>query len=183
MKHLLVFAVALIVSLTSNGQAKQVVNKTAVTSTSNPIKLLLSVDKYSDERFLFSNFNLVISRDNKKGFKITPSFTEVNGKWKYDGMIVKSYLSRGCNEDDMIYFLFDDGTKVSYKSWQEFNCDNTSYFDESQNINPLKKRLKGVKFVNGRTFESYEMMLTNPDDKNYFINLSKALDSYNKQSN
>lgn len=173
-------AILLIATVFSFGQAKQVVNKTTVTS-SNPIKMILDKDEYSDDVFLYPNYKLVITRDKKKGVSIRPSFTKKDGRWIYDGLIVKSFLNSGCNENDELYFLFDDGSKVSYKSWQEFNCDNTSYFDESQNLTPLKKRIKGIKFVNGRTFESYEMTLTDMNDKNYFINIGKALQEFNNK--
>ena len=179
MKKAIILTTVLFASIFSFGQSKQVVSKTPV-SSSNPVKLKIVKDEYTDNVYLVPMTTLVITRDNKTGVKISPTFSEYNGKWSYDGMIVTSFIGSSCNENDDIYFLFDDGTKINYKSWQDFNCKNTSYFDRTGDINPLLKKIKGIKFVNGRSYKSYEMTLTNVADKNYFINVQKALDELNK---
>lgn len=182
MKRVMMVAILLIASVLTFGQAKQVVNKTTSTTTINPIKIEYSKDKYTDEEFIFANYSLVVTKDKRQGLRITPDFSKVDGVWVYDGLTVKSFnIGSSCVENDKIHFLFEDGTKLTYESWQSFNCDNTSYFDRSKNMNPLKKRIKGIKFMNGRTFDSYELILTDPNDKNYFINVAQALQTYNKK--
>jgi hypothetical protein len=67
-------------------------------------------------------------------------------------------------------------------SWRDFNCKGGLGFDLYGKFREdLSKSIKAIKFVNGRGYESYEKVLTKSEDKNYFINVFKALDEYNSK--
>jgi hypothetical protein len=87
-----------------------------------------------------------------------------------------------CFENDKIFILFEDGTKMEMTSWRDFNCKGDIGFDLHATMREkLSKPIKGIKFQNGRDYSSFEKMITDLNDKNYFVNVFSALDEYNKK--
>jgi hypothetical protein len=148
----------------------------------NPIKLTYSKDAFTDKESLRSEQKFMVSDDGgKNGFILYPAFEKDGGKWKY-GYIGGVSTIGNCFENDKVYFIFDDGTKFEMISWRDFNCKGGLGFDLNGDYrNDLSKSIKAVKFVNGRSYDSYEKILTKSEDKNYFINVFKALDEYNNK--
>jgi len=166
-----------LVTIVSFGQVHQVVNKT--TSPTNPVKLTYEKDEFTGKEYLMTESDLLVTNDGKKGFKIYPTFTKENGKWKYDGLSGKSTIG-SCFENDKIYIIFEDGSKFDMTSWRDFNCKGDVGFDLYGKFkDDLSKTMKGIKFQNGRDYSSFDKIFTNVNDKNYFINAFKALDEYN----
>jgi hypothetical protein len=164
-----VLVLAVLVSYVSYGQ--------------NSIKLSYSKDAFTDKESLRVEQKFLVSDDSgKKGFILKPSFEKDGSKWKYAYTFGISTVGN-CFENDKIYFIFDDGTKFEMKSWNDFNCKGNSSFDlYGAYRNELSKSIKAVKFVNGRSYDSFEKVLTKVEDKNYFINCFKALDDYNSKN-
>ena len=176
MKKIILFAVALIVSFTTTAQVTKVSNPTSV----NPIEFIYEKDEFTDKEYLFVKKNLLVTNDGKKGFSLYPSFEKKDGIWVYDGIYGVSTVGN-CFENDKIFILFEDGTKIEMTSWRDFNCDGDLGFDISASMREkLSKPIKGIKFQNGRDYSSFEKMFTLANDKNYFVNVFSALDDYNK---
>lgn len=179
MKKVILIAVMAIATLSSFAQVTQVVNKTTVSA--NPVKLVYEKDAFSDKEYLYTESDFLVTNDGKKGFRIYPSFKKVDGVWTYSYIAGKATVGN-CFENDKIYIIFEDGSKFDMTSWRDFNCKGEIGFDlYGKYREDLSKPIKAVKFVNGRSYDSMEKVLTNPNDKNYFINAFKALDEYNKK--
>lgn len=178
MKKLLVVAIALIATTVSYSQVKQVVNKTINT---NPVKLTYEKDEFTGKEYLMTEEDFLITDDGKNGFRIYPSFRKKNGVWEYSHISGKSTIGN-CFENDKIYFIFEDDSKFEMISWRDFNCQGDIGFDLNGKFREnLSKPIKAVKFVNGRTYDSFTKVITNVNDKNYFINAFKAFDEYNNK--
>lgn len=177
MKNNIMVVLFTLVTMVSFGQAKQVSYKTP----SNPIKLEYEKDEFTGKEYLFVSSNLLVSDDGKKGFFLRPSMKKENGKWIYSYIAGKQVGIGSCNEEDKLYFIFDDDTKFQMEGWRDFNCDGNIGFDlYGKFLDNLQKPIKAIKYVNGRTFDSYQKVLTKPEEKNYFINFYNALKQYNK---
>jgi len=146
----------------------------------NPVKLIYEKDAFTGNEYLFTESDLLITNDGKSGFKIYPYFTKKDGKWEYSFISGKSTIGN-CFENDKIYFIFDDDSKFEMTSWKDFNCKGDIAFDlRGKFKQELSKPIKAIKFVNGRTYDSFTKTLNDVNDKNYFINCFKSLDEYNK---
>lgn len=143
----------------------------------NNLKLFYTKDIMTDKEYVMPSENLLCSENGKQGFLIKPVFDiSKSGTIKYTGLIVQSAGIGGCMENDDIIFLFEDGTKVSSKSWNDFNCKGMSYFDFYQKLLPdLNKKIKAIRLTNGRSYDSYTYELKTDAEKNYFIYMNQLL--------
>lgn len=117
-------------------------------------------------------------RDGKEGFSIMVGFKNKQGKIVYNGIFVNAEKIGACQEDGILYILFQDGTKKQMKQWNDFNCDGNVFLDyDRTELNKLNKPIKALKMVNGRDYTSFEKTFTEESDINYFINVIKALES------
>jgi hypothetical protein len=84
----------------------------------------------------------------------------------------------GCNENDEIIILFENGEKIIKTSWKEFNCDGETYFNmDEEDIELLRTQpLSKIRMTNGRTYDSYTGDVKQKD-KRYFIQVLYALDN------
>ena len=156
-KNLLIFA--LLISLSSLAQ------------TETPFVIQHCRDTMTDKEYCFSEKKLLCYNDEKTmGFAILPMFKHQNGVMVNNGLTCKSYGIGSCNEGDSLIFLFEDGTKITVVSWNKFNCDGKSYFDNNDKL--LKKlssqNLTTVRFTNGRSLDSFTYTL-NESQKRYFV--------------
>lgn len=178
-------AISLIAGLTSFGQAKQVSYKstTPVKVVTTPVnKLKLDVDEFTGKETLYMEKDLTITNDGKKGFRIYPLLRKENGVWIYGTIAGKAAGVGSCYENEKLYFIFDDGSKLELESWRDFNCVGEIGFDlQGHYKDELNKSIKAIKLVNGRSYDSFEKVLTKPEEKNYFVNFFKQLESYNKK--
>ena len=176
MKKLILIALALIVSFTTIAQVTKVSSPTSV----NPTEFIYEKDEFTDKETLTVKKGLVISNDGKKGLVLYPVFKKVDGIWTYNGFAGGSNVGT-CFENDKIYILFEDGTKMDLTSWRKFNCKGDIGFDLYGTMREkLSQPIKGIKFQNGQDYSSFEKMLVEQNDKNYFVNVFNALDEYNK---
>jgi hypothetical protein len=83
-----------------------------------------------------------------------------------------------CNENDEIIILFENGEKITKKSWKKFNCNGEAYFNlTDKEIDLLKKiPMSKIRMSNGRSYDSYTGDVKTKD-KRYFIQLFYALDN------
>ncbi|MFT5964522.1 MAG: hypothetical protein ACI9L6_001262 [Flavobacterium sp.] len=143
----------------------------------NSVKILYHEDVMTDKEYIYTNESL-LSLDGKKiGFTVKPSFTIKKGVFGYSGIIVESLGIGTCLQKDDLTFLFEDNTKVTLKSYSKFNCKGISKFDlYGTELSKLTKRIKAVRFLNGRSFESLTILLEKEKDKTFFIDVKRAID-------
>lgn len=138
----------------------------------------LCKDIMTDKEYVYFKKDLLCSDDGKKGFIISIRLKMNDGKSVYDGLYVKSSGIGSCVENNTLTFLFEDSTKFNIGSWNKFNCEGTSYMDFQKNkfddINT--KKVKAIRFSNGRTYDSYTYQLKD-SEKSYFINCENLINS------
>jgi hypothetical protein len=141
-------------------------------------KIYVCKDIMTDKEYAFPSETILCSDDGVKGFNINLFLSNKNGVVSYNGLLVNVAGVGKCSEKDELYFLFDDDTKVAYKSWNDFNCEGRSYFDlYAKWFDDLsKKKIKAIRFKNGRTSDSFTYVL-NESQSTFFIRAKKCIDS------
>jgi len=153
--------------------------------------VLLSVSSYSQVNILkvkddmtdkisykVSSLFVVSDEGATVGFTIQPMLKEDAGKIFSDGWIVNAYNLGGCTEDNELIFLFEDGTKISLKSFSKFRCETYSFFSLTLDQEAMisSKKVSKVRYVNGYTYDSYTNV---PVNSRYFIQVYDALETIN----
>jgi hypothetical protein len=143
------------------------------------VYIVKSVDDMTDKTYYFPTFKIpLINKAENQGLGISAFIDEK----EYDNTIyikdldVKSINVGGCVEKSEIIFLFEDGSKINLISWNKFNCDGNSWFEipESDSEILSTKELKKVKFINGRSYDSFTLEVP-ANRKRYFIQLYDAV--------
>lgn len=140
------------------------------------VYVIKSSDEMSGKTYIYGSKNLVISNDTKeKGF-IVDTYIDDNLSIR---MITVVMVGIGnCNENDEIIILFENGEKITKKSWKSWNCDGEAYFNitklemEMLRTLPMAK----IRMTNGISYDSYTGDVI-VKDKRYFIQLLYALDN------
>ena len=149
-----------------------------VTAYAKPEPEMLSIahmkDDVSGEEYRGMSRSL-IAKEGKDGFGIQIVIKKKGDSYYADNIMMNVKGVGSCQEDNTVYFLFDDGTKEKLKMWNDFNCDGDAYFRLNESIlAKLSKPIKTIRIENGRTFDTYDSNLTG-QDKNYFIEVSEAI--------
>jgi hypothetical protein len=140
------------------------------------VYLIKSTDDMSDKTYIYSNRDFVVSNETKtKGFRVG---TYIKNNMTFQMLTVNMVGIGSCNEKDEIIILFEDGEKITKKSWKEFNCKGEAYFNlNDDDINLLRtKEISKIRMTNGRTYDSYTGDLLEKD-KRYFIQLFYSIDN------
>jgi len=131
-------------------------------------------DVMEDKTYYMPAHDLVVANEAKtKGSKISIHLTD--GEF---GFITAKLIGLGgCVEDNQIIMLFEDDSKITLNSWNDFNCDGSAYFNV--NSNQIKKlntlEVKIIRVRNGYNSKSITSVeITNP---RYFIQLLYAIDN------
>jgi hypothetical protein len=133
-------------------------------------------DGMTNKEYYVASMRLICRKDEKVGFGIQPTFKNLRGKPSYTGLTVISKGIGTCVQNSELIFLFEDGTNLSTKSWNDFNCKGDSYFDlNSSLLNKIAKPLKAIRFTEGRSHASYTHEVP-AEDKNYFVDVKAALE-------
>jgi hypothetical protein len=139
-----------------------------------PISIGHHKDDISGDEYYGATKSLVLT-EGKKGFGIQIIIKKKGSGFYADNIMMNVRGVGACQENDVLYFLFEDGTKEKLTAWNDFNCDGDAYFKLSGSIlSRLSKPIKSMRIENGRTFDTYDATLTD-DDKNYFSNISEAI--------
>ena len=145
-------------------------------SNNGDYEIHICKDKMTDKEYAFGNKYLMCSDDEKIGFTVYVSWKKEGKDVSYRGLSVTSAGIGGCVENCKLIILFEDETKVTLESWNDFNCKGTSYFDlrskEFDNFN--SKKVTAIRFTNGRSYESYTYKLK-PEEQSFFIEAKEAL--------
>ena len=183
MKKLLVLTMVSVTlfSCGSNSTTSTTETDTTKVEVSKPVEEELTIGHQHDEiegkdyYGISKPLNLI---DGKEGFSINVFFKKSKNEVVYSGLAINATNVGNCHEEDILYVLFQDGTKTQLKQWNDFNCDGNVYLDlYHKEMKKLNKPIKAFKLVNGRDYTSYEKTLTDENDINYFINVFKAIES------
>lgn len=139
--------------------------------TSNPFIIEHCIDKMSEKEYYFAEKKFIGANPEKtKGFTITPSFKVKDGAMVNNGLNCKNVNIGNCDENDSLIFLFEDDSKITLTAWNKFNCEGKAYFDfnDEQLVLLSTKKVKAIRFTNGRTYESLTYNLKDAE-KDYFV--------------
>ena len=122
----------------------------------------------------------VADNERSSGFAIDVVIDIENGKLYSKGWIVTTADLGGCNEDNDLIILFEDGSRMNLKSFNQFNCDEVAFFalNLEQEVYIATKRIKKMRFKNGFSYDVYTNEVDYPD---YFIQLYDAIENKNNQ--
>jgi hypothetical protein len=150
-------------------------------TSKDSVYVVKATDDMSGKTYVYGNRDFICANDDGGiGFRIS---TYINSKNLSFSMITATMVGiGGCNENDEIIILFENGEKITKKSWKKFNCDGEAYFNMNEkDIQILRTQpLSKIRMTNGRTYDSYtgDVKLK---DKRYFIQLFYALEAQNFQ--
>jgi len=140
------------------------------------VYLVKETDEMSGKTYVYGNRGFIVANDEGKiGFRVD---TYIKNDLSF-GMITVTMVGIGnCNENDEIIILFENGERITKKSWLEFNCDGDAYFYMNEKeIQLLRTQpMSKIRMTNGWTYDSYTGDVKEKD-KRYFIQLFYALDN------
>lgn len=148
----------------------------AQTANADSVYVIKESDAMSGETYVYGNRSFIVANDEStKGFKVD---TYIKSDLSFGMITVKMVNIGNCNENDEIIILFENGEKITKKSWKKFNCDGEAYFNLSESdIQVLRTQpISKIRMTNGRTYDSYTGDVKSKD-KRYFIQLFYALDN------
>lgn len=148
----------------------------AQTANADSVYVIKESDAMSGETYVYGNRAFIVANDEStKGFKVD---TYIKSDLSFGMITVKMVNIGNCNENDEIIILFENGEKITKKSWKKFNCDGEAYFNLSESdIKILRTQpISKIRMTNGRTYDSYTGDVKSKD-KRYFIQLFYALDN------
>jgi len=137
------------------------------------------IDDMTDKVYYYSSKNL-ICQDKAKGVGFNLSY-QLSGKTdntiKISGLSLK-IVGLECLENTELLFLFDDSSKLSIKSWNDFNCKGNAWYQltSSQTKQLGSKTINKIRVQNGRNYKSYTHELEG-EDKSYLINIFKSVEA------
>lgn len=145
---------------------------------SNPYIIEMCVDKMTDEPLAKGSKVLVCSKTPEKGFILSINWIVVNDKPFYNGITIKSFGLGNCVENSILYFLFEDDSKFTFDSWNKYNCDGISTMDlfGKYLFEITRRKIKALRFQNGRNFESYTYDVPEIDQR-FFLEVAQAVNN------
>ena len=80
------------------------------------------------------------------------------------------FVGGSCVENNTLYILLENDKLITFKSWNKFNCEGTSYFDFTEEDLQLlsESKIKLMRFVNGRDYAQFEKT-PDADQKDFFV--------------
>jgi hypothetical protein len=143
---------------------------------SDSVIIWRSQDEFTKDVYYFPSQKIVAKDFAKnRGFSVEPY---IDSQFMLKHLIVKMANMGNCVENNEIFFLFNDGSSLSLKSWNKFNCDGDAYFNLSKkDIDALSnKPISKIRVMNGRTFDNMTYEL-DENERHYFISIIKLVKS------
>lgn len=135
------------------------------------------VDEMTDKTYYSPSRKLICVNESEDiGFS-TRFFIKANpDKSLYADDLYFQAAGFGCVEGVEVIFLFLDGTKITLKNWNDFNCDGDVFITLSKTDKQalLTKELSKIRFTNTRSYKSYTAEIPS-DNKDYFIQMADAI--------
>jgi len=139
-----------------------------------PIYLRENKDEMTDKITYSASRHLKLE-DGNNNVEIFIFIKKINNKFIQDGLCAVIDIGSLCVEDNKLIVLFDDGSKVSLNSWNDFNCDGNAFFylSSDQCVSFSTKKVNKIRVENGRSHD--EMTVTLEKNKDYFIQVFSAM--------
>jgi len=134
-------------------------------------EILRAVDKMTGKTYYSLSRTLFFVKSDKK-LIINVGIRDE----QFRGLLVRFENIGNCNENNKLIFLFEDDTKLTLDSWNDFNCKGVAYFDlNGTSLPKLQKKIKSIMFQNGRTYDSITIDVPE-SEQDYFIQVKNLLD-------
>jgi hypothetical protein len=130
------------------------------------------IDDMSGKVYFFDSGTYYIDSENEKGYRLDGNWDVKDGQPVFRGFFVKVAGIGGCVENVDMIILFQNGDKITKRSFNKFNCDGLCFyaFSNSEIVMLQTLPIDKVRFTNGRGFES---VTGQPIDPNFFIEINK----------
>ena len=135
-------------------------------------------DEFTGDCYYFADRNIVVHNSSKtQGFSIRFMFEQNNDKANITGMYSKMVGIGNCVENNTIYFIFEDGSKLNFVSFNKFNCEGDAFFHiGKQDLDIFRtKKISKVKISNGYSYESFSADVDSAD-KSFLMEIVKLAD-------
>lgn len=145
-------------------------------SQSDSVYIIRETDDMSGKVYVYGNRAFIVSNpENTTGFRIS---TYITDQFEVGMITVKMVGLGGCNENDEMIILLENGEKITKRSWKKFNCEGEAYFSlDNYDLDLLRKTpISKIRITNGRTYKSYTGEVKTKD-KRYFIQLLYSIDN------
>ena len=145
-------------------------------NSADSVYVIKETDAMSNKTYVYGNRAFIVANDaGKVGFRVD---TYIRDNMSFGFITVTMVGIGSCNENDEIIILFENGEKITKKSWKDFNCEGEAYFNlTKKEIDLLRTQpISKIRMTNGRTYDSYTGDVK-AKDKRYFIQLFYALDN------
>ncbi len=138
------------------------------------VKLLYQQDEMDGSVIYFPDTRIVLidSTNFEKGIGVSASLS----KTKMYGINTKMIGLGGCNENDKLIILLENGNKINLTSWQKFDCEGISYFSlTNSQISMLSNSpVAKIRLTNGVSNDSFTGTVP-VGSRNYFINVMNRI--------
>lgn len=137
------------------------------------------IDDMTDEVSYSPSERFFVSNSAKtEGFAIDVMLDVEDENIYVQGWVVITASLGDCNEDNQLIVLFEDDTRITLNSFNDFNCDEVAFFalDLEQEVYIATKRIKKMRFKNGF---SYDVYTNEVEVQDYFIQLYDAIENEN----
>lgn len=140
------------------------------------VYVIKDIDEMSEKTYIYPSRNFVVANETKSIGFIVDCY--INQKGEFGFLTITMVNIGSCNENDEIIILFENGEKITKKSWNDFNCEGNSYFNLTKDEIELLRTvpLSKIKVTNGRTYDSFTEEVKEKD-RRYFIQIFYALDN------
>jgi len=142
-------------------------------------KIFKSCDDMTNECIYFSDSDLILANEKKtKGFTLSPSIDEKDGQIYMSGLIASMVNIGACCEKNVLIVMFADSTKLSFTSWNKFNCEGNAYFHMNSSDAEMffSKPIIKLKIENGYTHDEFSCSVKDPSRK-YFLLIGEKVKS------
>jgi hypothetical protein len=135
--------------------------------------IIKDCDDMTDKCIYYPKQKMAVANEEKTiGFTMTTLISSENDQLTITDIMVQSVNIGTCNENDKLIIMLDDSTKISWVSWNKFNCDGDAWFSLKQSDIERLESHKIIKayFQNGKSYESFTNTVQS-EDQNYFVNI------------
>jgi hypothetical protein len=139
-------------------------------SISQSQEIVRIVDDMEDKTVFADKTGMILVNEaGDKGFNIAGKFKFNHPEPVFTGINL-TIVGLGCVEAVELIILFEDGTKMTKTSWNQFNCDGHAWYTLlPRDIQMLTdKRITKIRVTNGYKYDSITVPVSDP---NHFITL------------
>lgn len=170
MLHHSLLSVLFIVMIQSGFSQQVISKKTKIDS----LYIISHTDEMSEKTYIYPSREIIcMNEDSTKGFTLNIIITS---NLSMRALVLNMRNIGNCSEKNELIFLFDDNSKLTIKSFSDFTCKETSFFnlDKEDVLQLASKKVTKIKATNGYTFDSFTSPV-NEKFQDYFLKVSRML--------